>query len=59
MTFMWHYCISHINEKHIKKLYEVGLLGNFNIKIINACKSYLRGKMTKAHFSKKDEMTSE
>jgi GAG-pre-integrase domain len=59
MTFMWHYRLGHINEKHIKKLHEVGLLNNFNIKTINACESYLRGKMTKASFSKKGERTSD
>jgi GAG-pre-integrase domain len=59
MTFMWHCRIGHINEKHIKKLHKVGLLGNFNIEIINTCESYLRGKMTKAHFFKKDERTSD
>jgi GAG-pre-integrase domain len=30
-NFMWHCRLGHINEKHIKKLYEVGLLGNFNV----------------------------
>jgi GAG-pre-integrase domain len=59
MTFMWHCRIGHINEKHIKKLHEVGLLGNLNIKTINACKFCLRGKMTKVHFSKKGERTSD
>jgi GAG-pre-integrase domain len=44
MTFMWHCRIGHINEKHIKKLHEVGLLGNFNIETINACESCLRKK---------------
>jgi GAG-pre-integrase domain len=56
---MWHYRLGHINEKHIKKLYEVGLLGNFNIEILNMCESCLCGKMTKASFSKKGERTSD
>jgi GAG-pre-integrase domain len=30
-NFMWHCRLGHINEKRIKKLYEVGLLGNFNV----------------------------
>jgi GAG-pre-integrase domain len=51
MTFMWHCRLGHINEKCIKKLHEVGLLGNFNIETINACESCLRGKMTKVSFS--------
>jgi GAG-pre-integrase domain len=59
MTFMWHYRLGHINEKHIKKLHEDGLLDNFNIKIINTCESYLRGKIIKASFSKKGERTSD
>jgi GAG-pre-integrase domain len=59
MTFMWHCHIGHINEKRIKKLYEVGLLGNFNIETINVCESYLRGKMTKAHFSEKSKRKSD
>jgi transposase InsO family protein len=56
---MWHCRLGHINEKRIKKLHEVGLLGNFNIETINTCKSYLREKMTKALFSKKGERTSD
>jgi GAG-pre-integrase domain len=59
MTFMWHCRLGHINKKHIKKLYEVGLLGNFNIETINTCESCLRGKMTKVSFSKKGERTSD
>jgi GAG-pre-integrase domain len=59
MTFMWHCRFGHINKKHIKKLHEVGFLGNFNIETINACKSCLRGKMTKELFSKKGQRTSD
>jgi GAG-pre-integrase domain len=59
MTFMWHCRLDHINEKHIKKLHEIGLLSNFNIKTINTCESCLREKMTKASFSKKGERTSD
>jgi GAG-pre-integrase domain len=59
MTFMWHCRIGHINEKRIKKLHEVGLLGNFNIETINVCESCLCGKMTKVSFSKKGERTSD
>jgi GAG-pre-integrase domain len=58
-TFMWHCRLGHINEKYIKKLYEVGLLGNFNIEILNMCESCLSGKMTKASFSKKGERTND
>jgi GAG-pre-integrase domain len=52
MSFMWHYRLGHINEKCIKKLHEVGLLGNM-------CRSSLRGKMTKMPFSQKGERTSD
>jgi GAG-pre-integrase domain len=59
MTFIWQCRLGHINEKHIKILHEVGLLGNFNIETINTCESCLRGKMTKALFPKKSERTSD
>jgi GAG-pre-integrase domain len=59
MTFIWHYRLGHINEKHIKKLHEVGLLGNFNIEIINTCEFCLHGKMTKAPFSEKGERAND
>ena len=59
MTYMWHCRLGHINEKRIKKLQEIGLLGKFDLESINTCESCLRGKMTKAPFSKKGERTSD
>ena len=54
-TLMWHCRLGHINEKRIKKLQEVGLLGQFDLKSIETCEPCLLGKMTKAPFTKKGE----
>jgi hypothetical protein len=29
-TYMWHYCLGHISEKHMKKLHSDGLLTSFD-----------------------------
>jgi len=58
-TYMWHCRLGHINEKRIKKLHKSGLLGKFDLESIDTCESCLRGKMTKAPFSKKGERASD
>jgi transposase InsO family protein len=58
-TLVWHCRLGHINDKRIKKLQEVGLLGQFDFKSIDVCESCLLGKMTKAPFTKSGERTNE
>ena len=58
-TYMWHCRLGHINEKRIKKLHKSGLLGKFDLESIDTCESCLRGKMTKAPFSKRGERSSD
>jgi GAG-pre-integrase domain len=43
-TFMGHCRLYHINEKHIKRLQDVSLLGQFNFESIDTCESYLLEK---------------
>ncbi|KAK8957861.1 hypothetical protein KSP39_PZI000571 [Platanthera zijinensis] len=52
-TFMWHCRLGHINENRIKRLQTVGLLDQFDFESIDICESCLKGKMTKAPFTKK------
>ena len=56
---MWHCRLGHVNGKRIKKLQEVGLLGQFDFESIETCESCLLGKMTKAPFTKIGERTNE
>jgi GAG-pre-integrase domain len=58
-TFIWHHRLGHINETHIKKLQEVELLSCFDLEPIATCESCLSGKMTKASFTKKGEMSKD
>jgi GAG-pre-integrase domain len=51
MTQMWHHRLGHMNESSIKKLQEVGLLGDLDIESLDTCEFYLVGKMTKAPFT--------
>jgi len=44
MTYIWHCRLGYINEKRIKKLQEIGLLGKFDVESINTCESCLRKK---------------
>jgi hypothetical protein len=34
-TFIWHYCLGHINEKHIEILHKDGLLNSFDFKLFD------------------------
>jgi hypothetical protein len=50
-TYMWHYCLGHISEKHMKKLHSDGLLTSFDFESYETCEACLLGKMTKAPFT--------
>jgi GAG-pre-integrase domain len=58
-TLIWHHRLGHINETHVKKLQEVGLLGCFDLESIATCESCLSGKMTKTLFTKKNERSKD
>ena len=58
LTYLYHCCLSHINEKHISKLYKDGLLNPFDFQSYEVCESYLLGKMTKAPFIGHNEKAS-
>ncbi|KAJ9560965.1 hypothetical protein OSB04_006125 [Centaurea solstitialis] len=49
----------HINKKRIEKLQKGGLLGSFDFKPFDNCKSCLSGKMTKQPFNKDNERANE
>jgi hypothetical protein len=50
---------SNINEKHIERLHEDGLLSSFDFESFNTCESYLLGKMTKTPFTGQSERVSD
>jgi GAG-pre-integrase domain/Integrase core domain len=58
-TLIWHHRLGYINERRIKKLQVVGLLGCFDLESIVTCESCLSGKMTNAHFTKKSERSTD
>ena len=45
-TYMWHCHLSHISEKHMKKLHLNGLLTLFDFESYETCEACLLGKMT-------------
>jgi hypothetical protein len=49
-TYMWHCCLGHISENHMKKLHCDGLLTSFDFESYETCEVCLLGKMTKACF---------
>jgi hypothetical protein len=49
-TFIWHYRLGHLNEKHVKRLHNDGFLSSFYFESLDVCESCLLGKMTKAPF---------
>jgi hypothetical protein len=51
LTFIWHCCLAHINEKRIERLHKDGLLDSFDFESFDTCESCLLGKMTKAPFT--------
>jgi hypothetical protein len=58
-TFIWHYRLDHINEKHIERLHKDGLLSSFDFESFDMCKSCLLGKMTKVPFTGQSERASD
>ncbi|KAJ9552655.1 hypothetical protein OSB04_016700 [Centaurea solstitialis] len=58
-TYLWHCRLGHINKKRIEKLQKGGLLGSFDFKSFDNCKSCLSGKMTKQPFNKDNERANE
>ena len=50
-TYLWHYRLGHINEKHISKLHQNGLLNSFDYESFEICESCLLRKMTKTSFT--------
>lgn len=59
MLILWHYRLGHISEKRLSKLHKLDDLGSFEYDSYDTCDSYLLGKMTKIHFSRKGERASE
>ena len=49
-TYLWHCHLGHINEKHISKFHQNGLLNSFNYESFETCESCLLEKMTKTPF---------
>ena len=58
-TYLWHCHLGHINEKHISKLHQVGLLNSFDFESYDTCESCLLGKMTKDPFTGHSERANE
>jgi hypothetical protein len=58
-TFIWHYCLGHINEKHIEGLHKDSLLISFDFKSFDTCESCLLEKMTETPFTGQSERASE
>jgi hypothetical protein len=59
LTFIWHCCLGHINEKRIERLHNDGLINSFDFESFDTCKSCLLGKMTKAPFTGQSESASD
>jgi hypothetical protein len=57
-TFIWHYRLGYINEKHIERLHKDGLLSSFDFELFDTCEFCLLGKMTKASFTGQSEKAS-
>ena len=58
-TYLWHCRLGYINEKHISKLHQVGLLNSFDFESYDTCESCLLGKMTKDPFTGHSERANE
>ena len=50
-TYLWHYRLSHIGAKRMKKLHADGLLESLGYESFDTCELCLTGKMTKTPFS--------
>jgi hypothetical protein len=58
-TFIWHYRLGHINEKHIERLHKDSLLSSFDFESFDTYESCLLGKMTKAPFTGQSERVND
>ena len=50
-TYQWHYRLSHIGVKRMKKVHADALLESLDYGSFDACEPCLMGKMTKTPFS--------
>src|SRR3954470_8271304 len=50
-TCLWHYCLSHIGVKRMKKLHADEILESLDYESLDVCVPCLMGKMTKTPFS--------
>ena len=50
-TYFWNCRLGHVNEKHILKLHQDGLIHSFDLESFETCESCLLSKMTKAPFT--------
>ena len=51
-TYLWHFCLSHIGVKPMKKLHADGLLKSLDYESFDTCEPCMpHGKMTKTPFS--------
>ena len=58
-TCLWHYCLSHIGVKCMKKLHIDGLLESLDYESLGTCEPCLMGKMTKTPFSGRTERATD
>ena len=58
-TYFWHCRLGHVNEKHILKFHQDGLIHSFDLESFETCESCLLGKMTKAPFTGNNERASD
>ena len=58
-TYMWHYRLSHIGVKRMKKLHTDGLLESLDYESFDDCEPCLMGKMTKTPFSRTMEQATD
>nr|GEU47141.1 reverse transcriptase domain-containing protein [Tanacetum cinerariifolium] len=56
-TYLWHYRLTHISKKRIKKLQQEGLLKSTDDESFDQCVSCLLGKMTRKSFPHRPKRT--
>ncbi|GKD41940.1 retrotransposon protein, putative, ty1-copia subclass [Tanacetum coccineum] len=54
-TFLWHFCVGHINKKRIAKLQHDGLLKSTDDDSFDVCASCISGKMARKPFTHASE----
>ena len=57
-SYLWHYHLGYINERHMAKLHKSGNLRSFDYDSYDTCEFGLLGKMTKFPFKGKGECPS-